>query len=70
LEQIASRYEKGSEEEKAVKKAAWALGYIFIKNQWQQFEEFIIASETPPTKEETDRMHEHLRSMGIDLDAS
>ena len=69
LEQIASRFEKESDEEKQLKKAAWALGYIFIKNQWQQFEDFIIANETPPTDEETDRMREHLRSMGIDPDA-
>jgi len=69
LEQIASRCEKESDEEKTVKKAAWALGYIFIKNQWQQFEDFIIANETPPTKEESDRMRDHLKSMGINPDA-
>jgi hypothetical protein len=69
LEQIASRCEKESEEERTIRKAAWALGYIFIKDQWQQFEDFIIANEAPPTEEETGRMREHLKSKGIDPDA-
>ncbi len=66
LEEVASRSEKGSEEETSIRKAAWALNYIFIRNHWEQFEDFIIKNETPPTPEETDRMHEHLRRMGID----
>jgi hypothetical protein len=65
LEKIASQREKESEENMAVRKAAWALSYIFIKGQWQHFEDFIGESETPPTQGQLDRMREHLKKIGI-----